>query len=328
MHTQCDCMIPLMADIVIPTRMGRAWLPGCLAALRAQTAPPGQIIVVDNASEDGSAEWLAAQPDPNLRVIRNAANAGFAAACNQGIRASDAAFVALLNDDTEPEPRWLEQLLAGAQSSSRVGSVACLMVFANNPEITQSAGIAIDRAAIAWDRLGGQPAASAPAQTACEVFGASGGAALYQREMLDQIGLFDERFFAYLEDVDLAWRAQRAGWRCVYQPGAVTKHFTSATSGEGSPFKQRLLGRNKIWLAAKNAPPRDLARIALYDALAVAYGLARSGAGLRGRAQGLRRWREFRAAYAPGGYAPRGVEGWPNPFAVRGRYAHLRGKET
>jgi len=318
-----------MADIVIPTLKGRAWLPGCLAALRAQTARPERIIVVDNGSADGSAEWLAAQPDANLFVIRNPANAGFAAACNQGIRASKAAFVALLNDDTEPEPRWLEQMLAAVQSASNVGSAASLMVFADNPEITQSAGIAIDRAAIAWDRLGGMPAASAPAQTSCEVFGASGGAALYRREMLDQIGLFDERFFAYLEDVDLAWRAQRAGWRCVYQPGAVTKHFTSATSGEGSPFKQRLLGRNKMWLVAKNALPRDVPLIACYDALAAAYGLARggSGAGARGRADGLRRWREFRGEYLPGAFAPRCVTGWPNPFAVRGRYAHLRGKE-
>jgi GT2 family glycosyltransferase len=112
---------------------------------------------------------------------------------------------------------------------------------------------------------------------------------LYRRDMLDQIGLFDERFFAYLEDVDLAWRAQRAGWRCRYVPEARVLHATSATSGQGSAFKNRLLGRNKVWLAAKNARARDLPLIAAYDVAAVLYaGLARGEwSHLRGRWEGL-----------------------------------------
>jgi GT2 family glycosyltransferase len=108
--------------------------------------------------------------------------------------------------------------------------------------------------------------------------------------MLDEIGLFDERFFAYLEDVDLAWRARRAGWRCMYVPQARVLHFTSATSGQGSPFKNRLLGRNKLWLAAKNARRRDWPVIAAYDTAAVLYaGLARGDWNhLRGRLDALR----------------------------------------
>lgn len=276
-------------------------MPDCIAALRAQTFRDFEIIVVDNASTDGSREWLAEQSD--VRVIRNETNAGFAAACNQGIRASDAPFVALLNDDTRAEPQWLEALVEGmsspphppSQQEKGVGSCASLLLFADRPGVVQGAGIAVDRAAIAWDRLRGYPADSAVASRACEVFGASGGAALYRRAMLDEIGLFDECFFAYLEDVDLAWRAQRAGWRCRYMPQARVLHHTSATSVEGSAFKNRLLGRNKVWLAAKNARRRDWPIIAFYDLAAVLYaGLARGEwSHLAGRWEGIRRAWQF-----------------------------------
>lgn len=287
-----------MVSVVIPTMRGRAWLPECIAALRAQTFRDFEIIVVDNASADGSREWLVGQPD--VRVIRNEANVGFAAACNQGIRASDAPFVALLNDDTRAEPQWLEALVEGMSAAhprqkKEIGSCASLMLFADRPGVVQSAGIAVDRAAIAWDRLRGCPADSAAALCACEVFGASGGAALYRRAMLDEIGLFDERFFAYLEDVDLAWRAQRAGWRCVYVPRARVLHHASATSVAGSPFKHRLLGRNKVWLAVKNARLRDWPLIAFYDIAAVLYaGLTRGEwSHLAGRWVGIRHARRF-----------------------------------
>ncbi|MFN3705145.1 MAG: glycosyltransferase family 2 protein [Thermoflexales bacterium] len=302
-----------LVSVVIPTARGRRWLPTCIAALRAQTFRDFEVVVVDNGSSDGSAAWLAAQPD--VRVIRNASNLGFAAACNQGIRAGDAPFVALLNDDAQPEPQWLEALLramrepqalvAGVQPA-QVGACASLMLFADRPGVVQSAGIAVDRAAIAWDRLRGYPADCAEAQRPREVFGASGGACLYRRAMLDAVGLFDERFFAYLEDVDLAWRAQRAGWRCLYVPQARVLHYTSATSGEGSAFKNRLLGRNKVWLAAKNARLRDAPIIALYDLAAVVYaGIVRGEwSHLAGRLEGMRRIQEFARRRAVGRHAP------------------------
>jgi GT2 family glycosyltransferase len=291
-----------LVSVVIPTVRGRSWLPACITALRGQTLRDFEIIVVDNASSDGSAAWLAAQPD--VRVIRNESNLGFAAACNQGIRAGNTPFVALLNDDARPEPQWLEALVRAMQHPQslisdpqplRVGACASLMLFADRPAVVQSAGIAMDRAAIAWDRLRGYPADSVEAQQPREVFGASGGACLYRRAMLDEIGLFDERFFAYLEDVDLAWRAQRAGWRCLYVPQARVLHHTSATSGEGSAFKNRLLGRNKVWLAVKNARLRDAPIIAFYDLAAVAYaGMTRGEwSHLGGRLDGIRRAWQF-----------------------------------
>jgi len=256
--------IPLVS-VVIPTLHPQRWLPACLHALVAQTHADFEIVVVDNSGGQARpiADSLSTHP---VHVIINAVNQGVTATFNQGIQATRTPFVALLNDDTTVSPHWLQALL-NAMSPPDIGSCASLMVFDEQPDTVQSAGISIDRAAIAWDRLGGHPVAEA--QQPCDVFGASGGAALYRREMLDQIGLFDARFFAYLEDVDLAWRAQRAHWRCVYVPSALVRHKTSATSGANSPFKNRLLGRNKLWLAAKNARYRDLPIVMGYDLLAV-----------------------------------------------------------
>jgi GT2 family glycosyltransferase len=263
------------------------------------------VVVIDNGSDDGTAEWLAAQPD--LRVIRNAQNVGFAAACNQGIQASKSPLVAVLNDDTQPEPQWLESLVSAMRmgEGQRVGACASLLLFADQPNVVQSAGIAVDRAAIAWDRLRGYPADAAVVQRAGEVFGASAGAALYRRAMLDEVGLFDERFFAYLEDVDLAWRAQRAGWRCLYVPAARALHRTSATSGEGSVMKYRLLGRNKVWMVAKNVRWRDLPLVVLLDSVTTIYaGLQRRNwHHLAGRWEGIRQimatLKQRRGCYPP-----------------------------
>jgi GT2 family glycosyltransferase len=302
--------------VVIPTLRGRDRLPRCIEALRAQTFRDFEVIVVDNASSDGTGEWLAAQAD--VRVIRNERNVGFAAACNQGIRASRAPFAALLNDDAYAEPGWLAALRDAMADG--VGAVASLMVYASRPEIVQCAGICLDRAAIAWERLAGRPVAEAGGP--CDVFGASGGACLYRRAMLDEIGLLDEAFFAYQEDVDLAWRARRAGWRCRYAPGARVRHDVSATSGAGSPFKNRLQGRNKMWMAWKNAPLRDWPVIACYDAAAVAYAGVMRGewAHLRGRWEALRRARSMLRARRGGRPLVSGPDALAAPWRVRERF--------
>jgi GT2 family glycosyltransferase len=239
-------------SVIIVNWNGRQFLEPCLHSVEAQTFRDFEVIVVDNNSTDGSAELL--ERDFGwVRLIRNTDNKGFAAANNQGIAASAAPFVATLNNDTRPEPGWLSALVEAMKSDPGVGACASKMLFADRPGIINSAGIAMDRAGIAWDRLGGsrdRPDDTAPQ----EVFGACAGAALYRRTMLEQIGLFDADFFAYLEDVDLAWRAQAAGWRALYVPSARVTHHHSGTSIEGSPFKSRLLGRNKVWLLAKNYP--------------------------------------------------------------------------
>jgi hypothetical protein len=199
--------------------------------------------------------------------------------------------VVTLNNDTTVSEGWLAALVSAAESAPDIGMCASKMLFAHDPKTINSAGLCVDRLGIAWDRLGGhhdQTEVSAPT----EVFGPSGGAALYRREMLDQIGLFDEDFFAYLEDVDLAWRARYSGWRCLYVSQARVLHHHSATARRRSAFKSYHLGRNKVWTVLKNYPFRRLwAYVPLmifYDMLAIAYAsvVRRDLHTLRGRIAG------------------------------------------
>ncbi len=309
-------MIKPFVALVIPTWNGKERLLRCLLSLSAQTYSCFQTIVVVNGSNDGTQEALKAYS--YVRLIVNHRNLGFAAAVNQGIRASSEPYIGVLNDDAFPEPGWLEALVEVMERDPQIGSCASLMVFAHQPDIVQSAGIAIDRAAIAWDRLRGRPVNEA--QEGCEVFGASAGAAFYRRAMLETVGLFDERFFAYLEDVDLAWRAQIAGWRCQYVPRAVVRHQTSASLGEDSPFKKQLKARNKVWMVAKNAPAEDLPIVFLYDLIAVIYAflVKRDPYPLLGRIEGLRGLRPFLKDRNPG--RPRILEPLVPPWRVPRRW--------
>jgi GT2 family glycosyltransferase len=325
--------------VVIVNWNGRYHLETCLPALFTQTFTDFEIVLVDNGSTDGSAEWVETN-FPHVQLIRNAQNVGFAKGNNQAIRATDAEFVVTLNNDTRVESGWLAALVEAATSDPTVGMVASKMLFADRPDVINSAGIALDPVGIAWDRLGG--ASDKPDQeTWVEVFGPCAGAALYRRAMLDQVGLFDEGFFAYLEDVDLAWRARLAGWRCLYAPVARVYHVHSATGIEGSPLKSRLLGRNKIWSIAKNYGPtrRLLAYLPLivtYDLAAVVYGLIVRGDvhSLLGRVDGLiglpRVWHRRRTTQAlaqsnQGLPWHRHLEPLAWPWQVLRRYRHIPG---
>ena len=277
-------------DIVILNWNGLRFLQPCLDALAEQTFRDYQIWLVDNGSTDGSVAFVRANY-PHVHLITNATNRGFAAANNQAIRAGHAEFVATLNNDTMAKRDWLAHLVAALERNPTAGSAASKMLIADRRTIIDSAGIAIDRVGIAWDRYGGQPTNAADEPQF--IFGACAGAALYRRAMLQEIGLFDEEYFAYLEDVDLAWRAQWAGWRSIYVPTACVYHHHSATGGEGSPFKNRLLGRNKVWLIAQNYPAPYLAGflpvIMLYDFASVAYALMthKDVSPLQGRLAGI-----------------------------------------
>ncbi len=302
--------------VIIPTWNGKERLLCCLEALSRQTYRHFQTIVVINGCKDGTKETLKEKRE--LQLIINSYNRGFAAAINQGIRASNSPYICTLNDDIFPDPEWLEMLVDAIEREPDVGACSSLMVFAHQPDTVQSAGIAMDRAAIAWDRLRGKPVTVA--RQPCEVFGASAGAALYRRTMLGQIGLFDERFFAYLEDVDLAWRAQSSGWRCLYVPDAVARHLVSASLGEESPTKKRLKARNKIWTVVKNAPLSDFPLILLYDLMAILYILVKEKDRnpLRGRLEGIRGVRPFLKDRHPG--RPRIVEPLVAPWQVPQRW--------
>ena len=322
--------------VVVLNLNGRKHLAGLLPALAAQSVPDFEL--VDNGSSDDSValfERLAQQRNLQVRVIQNDTNRGFAPACNQAIDASNSPYVVMLNNDTVPEPGWLEQLVTTADSDAKVGMVASKMLFAHQPDHINSAGIALDWTGIAWDWMGGT--LDQPEQTgSVEIFGPSGGAALYKRALLTELGGFDSDFFAYLEDVDLAWRAQLTGWRCLYQPQARLLHAHSATSGEGSPFKSFCLGRNKVWMLLKNYPNpwfrRYLPLILAYDLMASVYGLVkrRDAALLRGRVAGLRQMGRFMAKRRHVQQSITDPDHWRGlmfpieaPWAVSARTAHL-----
>ena len=321
-------------DVVIVNWNGRKYLAPCLDALACQTFTDFQIWLVDNGSTDGSVDFLRTHY-PYIHLICNAENRGFAAANNQAICAGNSRYVATLNNDTTVDPGWLEALTRVLDENLHAGMAASLMLFADRPEIINSAGIGVDRVGIAWDLRGGEKVRSDDTR-AVPVFGACAGAALYRRAMLDEIGLFDEDFFAYLEDVDLAWRAQWAGWQALSVPQARVLHHHSATAGEGSPFKNRLLGRNKVWLIAKNYPAPQgwlyLPLIVGYDMAAVIYALVMRGesSALAGRIEGLwsvrRAWakRDTRTRHIPSAVVLTMLAPLEWPWCVVRRYMHLR----
>jgi len=333
-------------SVVILNWNGLRYLERCLTSLQAQTFTDFEVILVDNGSTDGSVEWVR-ERFPQVRLICNESNAGFAAGNNQAIRASQAEYLVTLNNDTHVEPDWLGALVGAVEGEPSVGMCASKMLFADRPETINSTGISLDPVGIAWDRRGGEPddapeAGDAAEAGLVEIFGPCAGAALYRRAMLEQVGLFDEGFFAYLEDADLAWRARLAGWRCMYVPKARVYHVHSATGREGSPFKSRLLGRNKVWTIAKNYPTGRLALylplILLYDVAATLYALAvrRDVYALLGRLEGIKGlpgvWRRRRAVQAlrREGRA-RKAQPWhchlsplAPPWRVSSRYRHLR----
>jgi GT2 family glycosyltransferase len=278
-------------SVIVVNWNGKRFLEECLSALLAQTCSPYEIILVDNGSDDGSVGFVA-ERFPQVRIIENGENLGFAAGNNVGIRVAWGDYIVTLNNDTRAEPNWLEELLKAVETDPKIGMCASKMLFYQHTGVLNSTGISLDVAGIAWDRRGGERDDGLERESV-EVFGPCAGAALYRREMLDEVGLFDEDFFAYHEDVDLAWRARSRGWRCMYNPRAVVYHVHSGTGQEGSAFKNRLLGRNKIWTMVKNYPSPQiflfLPLIAFYDLASASYSLLKrqDPSPLRGRLASL-----------------------------------------
>jgi GT2 family glycosyltransferase len=289
---------PAISVLVVAYRQREA-LAEALASCRRAAAdvPEGaEVIVVDN----GELASFVRERFPQVQVIESATNLGFAGGVQLGLAAAGGRWIALVNDDATIAPGSLAALLAAGERDDRVGSVAAQVRFQSDRERINSAGISVDSLGVASERLAGAPAGTPAAEERGEVFGASGCFALYRRAMLDQLGGLDERFFAYLEDVDLAWRARAAGWSAVYEPQALAYHRGSASSGEGSRRKYELVGRNRVWLLARNATSTQLLRAApgilLYDLAYVAYAALadRTLAPLRGRLRGLGGWRRMR----------------------------------
>lgn len=239
-----------LISVIIPNWNGARLLPTCLHSLRRQRYAEREILVVDNASTDGSLELLA-RDYAEVRVIALPRNTGFTGACNAGIRASHGEFVVLLNSDTEADERWLEKVVAAFERHPEAGLVASKMRLFDQRDKLHTAGDFVRRDGTpgnrgVWQRDEGQ------FDREEYVFSACGGSAAYRRAMLDQIGLLDDDFFFSCEDVDLAWRAQLAGWKCVFTPHAVIYHKLAATGG--GPTASFYDGRNMLWVIAKNYP--------------------------------------------------------------------------
>jgi GT2 family glycosyltransferase len=266
-------------------------LSNCLEAMSRQRQAH-TITIVDNASTDGSTRAAyAAFPDHRYLPLRR--NVGFSRAVNLAVERSNADIVILLNPDTIPGDDFIEQITRPFEhGGTRLGAVAGTLVFETQPEVIASSGITVHRNGVAIDAGLGERVDNT--QQPNPVFGASGGAAAYLREAFLEAGGFPDVFFLYLEDVDLAWRLRLRGWETLWAPGAIASHAYSASAGEASPLKRRLLARNRIWTLARCLPDEllsdDAWRIALFDCGVLGYStLARDWPAVRGRLEAIAR---------------------------------------
>lgn len=237
--------------VIIPNYNGKQYLKTCLESVRMQNHIK-EVILVDNASIDGSVEWIK-NNYPGFTLLENKQNRGFAAAVNQGIRASQTPFILLLNTDVELEHNCTTHLRECVMQDGRIFAASSRMVQYHHRERMDDAGD--EYTILGWTKRVGYGKPLEKYDEAREVFSACGGAALYQKKVIDMIGPLDERFFAYLEDVDLSYRARIHGYKVVYCPEAVVYHVGSASSGgRYNQFKVPLSARNNVYLAYKNMP--------------------------------------------------------------------------
>lgn len=260
-------------SVVIPNWNGRSWLPGCLAAIADQQRRASEVIVVDNGSSDGSLEYLRAE-HPAVRILELGRNTGFAHAANQGIAAAHGELVALINTDVVLAPDWIAATSTALLHDPGAAAVACKMLSLEDPARVYDAGDVLRRDG-ACEQRGRFQRDDGRWDLPGEVFGACAGAALYRRAALRGVGGFDERYFAYLEDVDLALSLRLAGWTCRYEP-AVALHAGEGSSHQLRGAHHRLVTRNTVLLVAKWFPARWLPYVA-YRQLGWAWHACRDG---------------------------------------------------
>ncbi len=285
-------MTPSVSVIIVNWNHGHC-LRECLDALSSQDYPELDITIVDNASADGSPTWIASYNElvhyncshyPAIHLHTFPTNTGFSQAVNYGIEHSRGEFVLSLNPDVTVRAGFVAEMTEAARQDERIGTVAPKLLQANNPSVLDSTGLFVDRRRRPYDRGQGEEdhgqydggfatdlpesgdLRSLELSGRLEVFGACGGAALHRRAMLEDVAVegeyLDEDFFAYYEDLDLAWRAQLRGWRAVYAPGAVATHVRGwgdrlskrerGAGGPGAICGPRLALRNRYLTAIKN----------------------------------------------------------------------------
>lgn len=238
--------------VVIPNYNGEQYLVPCLQALYENTRVDMEVIVVDNGSKDDSPD-RAERQYPQMRLIRLDQNYGFCRAVNEGITAADTEYVLLLNNDTLVKKEFVESLLRRIEKSERIFSVEAKMLQYQDPSKIDSAGTYYN--ALGWAFARGKEQSAEKYNRCAQTFAACAGAAIYRRRVFDEIGLFDERHFAYLEDIDIGYRARLYGYVNLYEPKAEVIHVGSATSGSRyNEFKVRHSSKNNVYLIYKNMP--------------------------------------------------------------------------
>lgn len=247
--------------VIIPNYNGLHFLKPCLDALEKQSCRDFEVLLVDNGSSDGSREYIESLGSA-VKSILLSENTGFTGAVNAGIKASGSKYTVLLNNDTEVFPEYLEEMVRVMEEdkSGRLFAVSPQMIQLHHPELLDDAGDGYCLAGWAFQRGTGQPVTTPKYSRPAYVFSACAGAALYRTELLREIALsdgsvFDPAHFAYLEDVDVSFRAAIHGYRVLYLPSSKVLHVGSGTSGSKyNAFKVRLAARNNVWLNVKNMP--------------------------------------------------------------------------
>ncbi|HET7292239.1 MAG TPA: glycosyltransferase family 2 protein [Vicinamibacteria bacterium] len=257
------------ATAVVVNWNGRDYVHEAVESLLRQDLPDLEVVVVDNASRDGSDRKLEERFGARLHLIRNDRNLGWGAGNNVAIRATRAPYVILLNSDARAEPAFARELVAAAGADPRVGMVAAKVLDHDRPDAIDTVGHLLypdglnrGRGRLEVDR--GQYDAG------CDALFPSGAAALYRREMLEEIGLFDEAFFLYGDDAELGLRGRLAGWSCAFAPRAVARHRYSASAGAYSSLKAFHVERNRVWLLLKLLPWSWIVASPAYTALRLA----------------------------------------------------------
>ena len=244
----------MKVSVVTPNYNGEKFLKTYFESLNQDSEYIGEVIIVDNGSTDKSKEYIKNNTfNFPVNLIENTENLGFSPAVNQGIKNANYEYVFSLNNDTEIKKGSIKQLVDLISSSEDIFSVQAKMLQFNNKELIDDVGDEYNL--LAWTKKTGENHNSSEFSEVCEIFSSCAGAAMYKKSLLGEIGFFDDNFFAYMEDVDLALRSRIYGYRNLLCPQAIVYHIGSATSGSRyNEFKVKLAARNNVWVVYKNFP--------------------------------------------------------------------------
>jgi len=242
-----------LISVIIPNWNGKHFLAECIDSLKEQTFRDFETILVDNGSTDGSVEFAEKRYGDFIRIIQNKKNLGFTGGNNVGIKAAKGRYIVLLNNDTWAAPTWLEELVKTTYLDRPIGMWASKVYSYYKRNQIEAVG-----ELIYWDGLsrsrGQYEQEQGQYEEMGEIFFPPGCGGMYRKVVFEEIGLFDEDFFAYGDDAEIGIRARLAGWKCVYVPKAVLYHKNSGSTGQYSPFKAFYVERNRFWITIKYFP--------------------------------------------------------------------------